>query len=141
MLNARTCRNWLFEGYRKTGKEVNTKEQEDQLVNAHVCACSTNLSETSKFGISQERVFGFWDWVGGRFSICSCIGILPLSLHFGFDSMKKFLEGAHQIDMHFRNEKNPSKNIPLMLGLLGFYHTNIQSIFNFFFENFMFLNY
>jgi len=51
-----------------------------------MCACSTNLKETSNFGITN--VFGFWDWVGGRFSVCSAIGILPLSIHFGFDNME-----------------------------------------------------
>jgi glucose-6-phosphate isomerase len=51
-----------------------------------MCACSTNLQETSKFGITN--VFGFWDWVGGRFSVSSAIGILPLSIHFGFETMQ-----------------------------------------------------
>jgi glucose-6-phosphate isomerase len=63
-----------------------------------MCAVSTNLSETSKFGIVDERVIPFWDWVGGRFSVCSAIGMLPLSLHFGFAYMLSFLRGANDID-------------------------------------------
>ena len=61
-----------------------------------MCACSTNLKETKNFGITN--VFGFWDWVGGRFSVSSAIGILPLSIHFGYDVMDQFLKGANNID-------------------------------------------
>ena len=64
-----------------------------------MCACSTNLELTTKFGIST--VFGFWDWVGGRFSVCSSIGVLPLSIQFGFDVMDEFLDGANNIDHLF----------------------------------------
>lgn len=91
MLNARTCKQWLLDGL---------KDQDPSLVaNKHMCACSTNLKETSNFGIKE--VFGFWDWVGGRFSVTSCIGILPLSIHFGFEVMEEFLSGANDIDTIF----------------------------------------
>lgn len=63
-----------------------------------MCACSTNLDLTSKFGISDSKVFGFWDFVGGRFSVTSAIGILPLSIHFGYEVMESFLQGARDID-------------------------------------------
>ena len=66
-----------------------------------MCAVSTNLAETSKFGIANDRVFGFWDWVGGRYSVCSAIGLVPLSIHFGFAYMVDFLRGAHEMDRHF----------------------------------------
>ncbi len=56
-----------------------------------MCAVSTNLSATETFGIKGESVFGFWDWVGGRFSVSSAVGLLPLSLVFGFDLVEKFL--------------------------------------------------
>jgi glucose-6-phosphate isomerase len=52
-----------------------------------MCAVSTNLPETKKFGVKDERVFGFWDWVGGRFSVCSAVGVLPMSLHYGFGNV------------------------------------------------------
>jgi glucose-6-phosphate isomerase len=66
-----------------------------------MCACSTNLEETAKFGIAPENVFGFWDYVGGRFSVWSAIGVVPLSVYFGFDVAQEFLKGGHAIDTHF----------------------------------------
>ena len=60
---------------------------EKGVIAAHLCASSTALKLTSEFGISPDKVFGFWDWVGGRYSVCSTIGILPLSLIFGFETM------------------------------------------------------
>ena len=59
-----------------------------------MCAASTNLAETGKFGIDNENVFGFWDWVGGRYSVWSAVGVLPLSLVFGFETARAFLDGA-----------------------------------------------
>ncbi len=126
MLNAKTCKNWLLEHYRKNGVALNTKEEINSVSQCHLCACSTNLPATRDFGISDDRVFEFWDWVGGRFSICSAIGVLPLSVHFGFPVMQSFLDGAHSIDQHLINTKEVSKNIPLLLGLIGFYHNTIQ---------------
>lgn len=90
-----------------------------------MCAVSTNIPETTKFGISEERVFGFWDWVGGRFSVWSAIGVLPLALYFGFDTMKEFLAGGHDIDQSFLNNKEVKDNLALLLGLIGFYNTSI----------------
>ena len=89
-----------------------------------MCACSTNLALTTKFGIST--VFGFWDWVGGRFSVCSAIGVLPLSIHFGFETVARFLNGANAMDKLFLSEKL-ADNIPLLVGLLDFYHISIQN--------------
>ena len=68
------------------------------MLSAHLTAVSTNLPETSKFGISDDKVFGFWDWVGGRYSVTSAIGVLPLSLQFGFAYVLDVLAGAHSID-------------------------------------------
>jgi glucose-6-phosphate isomerase len=90
-----------------------------------MCAVSTNLVDTKKFGINDERVFGFWDWVGGRYSVCSAVGVLPLSLHYGYDNVKTFLSGVKSIDDHFRTQKDVSKNLPLLLGLIGFYNNHI----------------
>jgi len=121
MLNARSCRNWLLEQFKAIGET-----DEKKVVAHHMSACSTNLPETDKFGISKQNVFGFWDFVGGRFSVWSAIGVLPLSLHFGFETMQRFLEGGYSIDQHLLNEKDTNKNVPLLLGLLGFYRTTIQ---------------
>lgn len=126
MLNARTVRNWILDHYRKAGQKIDGPEAEGNIVNHHMCAVSTNLKDTKKFGISDERVFGFWDWVGGRYSLCSAVGVLPLSLHFGFDIMREFLDGANFIDNHFFKTRETTKNIPLMLGLIGFYTVSIQ---------------
>jgi glucose-6-phosphate isomerase len=59
---------------------------------------STNLTGTAQFGINEESVFGFWDWVGGRYSVSSAVGLLPLSLFYGFDVMKSFLNGLNSVD-------------------------------------------
>ena len=65
-----------------------------------MCACSTNLKATGEFGINKENVFEFWDFVGGRFSVWCAIGVLPLSLHFGYEKAQEFLKGGHSIDKH-----------------------------------------
>lgn len=125
MLNAKTCRDWLIQYYQ--GKNAITCETSVKtMLSLHMCAASTNLEATKKFGLKDENVFGFWDYVGGRYSVCSAVGVLPLSIHFGYQIMEQFLEGANSIDKHFRNELDFSKNIPIMLGLLGLYHVNIQ---------------
>ncbi|EGR28767.1 hypothetical protein IMG5_169030 [Ichthyophthirius multifiliis] len=120
MLNARTCRNWLVEHHIKLEEEIKN------LVNHHMCAASTNLTDTFKFGIGSDKVFGFWDWVGGRYSVWSAIGMLPLSFVFGFDYMESFLKGAHNIDENFSQVKNVKGNLSLLLGMVGFYNTTIK---------------
>lgn len=122
MLNARTVRQFIIDHYTQRYPEEQDKQK---FVEAHMCAVSTNLPETKKFGVKDERVFGFWDWVGGRYSVCSAVGVLPLSLHYGFENVKQFLEGAKSIDEHFRNTRDPSKNLPILLGLIGFYNSYI----------------
>ena len=109
--NARTARAWLFE---KMGTEA--------AVSKHFAAVSTNLSETSKFGINPENVFEFWDWVGGRYSLWSAIG-LPIALFIGMENFERMLAGAHAMDEHFRNEPF-EKNMPVILGLLGVWYGN-----------------
>ena len=127
ILNAKSCKEWVLKHYEQQGVK---QEEFGKVVNAHFCACSTNLEETGKFGIQdKERVFAFWDWVGGRFSVSSCIGILSLSLHFGFEYMQLFLKGMRSVDQHFLHTRDVRKNVPLLLGLIGFYNTTIQSIF------------
>lgn len=78
MLNARLCRAFIEESYAKV-------DDVQAAIGAHICAVSTNLAATKDFGIKDERVFGFWDFVGGRFSVSSAVGLLPLSLQYGFD--------------------------------------------------------
>ncbi len=95
----------------------------EAAVGHHFCAVSTALDKVAAFGIAGERVFGFWDWVGGRYSIWSAIG-LPLMIAVGKDNFGQFLAGGHAIDNHFRSAPF-RQNIPMLLGLIGFYHRNV----------------
>ena len=90
MLNARTCRAWL------------TAQLGEGAVAKHMVAVSTNLKLVKEFGIDPDNAFGFWDWVGGRFSVCSAVGMLPLTLQYGWDITSQFLAGANSMDDHFK---------------------------------------
>lgn len=87
----------------------------------HFVALSTNKASVEEFGIDPENMFQFWNWVGGRYSLWSAIG-LPISLGIGFDNFQKVLDGAHSMDMHFKSEG--SQSIPGILALLGIWYNN-----------------
>lgn len=112
LANARSARAWLVE---KLGTE--------EAVARHFVAVSTNAQAVREFGIDEENMFGFWDWVGGRFSTWSAVG-LPVALMIGMDRFEQFLEGAHQIDEHFRSAA-PAENIPVVMALLGIWSINL----------------
>ncbi|TRL42107.1 glucose-6-phosphate isomerase [Rhizobium straminoryzae] len=95
----------------------------ESAVKHHFAAVSTALDKVAAFGIDSDRIFGFWDWVGGRYSIWSAIG-LPLMLAIGPKNFEDFLAGAHAMDTHFR-EAPVRQNLPALLGLLGYYHRNV----------------
>ncbi len=95
----------------------------EAAVGHHFAAVSTALDKVAAFGIDAARVFGFWDWVGGRYSIWSAIG-LPLMIAIGKENFGRFLDGGHAIDEHFRTAPL-RQNIPMLLGLIGFYHRNV----------------
>jgi len=95
----------------------------EAAVGNHFAAVSTALDKVAAFGIDAARVFGFWDWVGGRYSIWSAIG-LPLMIAVGAQNFGRFLDGGHAIDEHFRTAPI-RQNIPMLLGLIGFYHRNV----------------
>ncbi|AFL48714.1 glucose-6-phosphate isomerase [Sinorhizobium fredii] len=95
----------------------------EAAVGHHFAAVSTALDKVAAFGIDAARVFGFWDWVGGRYSIWSAIG-LPLMIAIGKENFGRFLDGAHAIDEHFRTAP-VRENLPMLLGLIGFYHRNV----------------
>ncbi|KAB1112594.1 glucose-6-phosphate isomerase [Neorhizobium galegae] len=95
----------------------------EAAVGHHFCAVSTALDKVAAFGIESDRIFGFWDWVGGRYSIWSAIG-LPLMIAVGPENFGKFLDGAHAMDTHFRTAP-VRQNLPMLLGLIGFYHRNV----------------
>ncbi|CAA0841797.1 Glucose-6-phosphate isomerase- cytosolic [Striga hermonthica] len=111
MLNARTLREWISAAL---GPEAVAK---------HMVAVSTNLTLVEKFGIDPKNAFAFWDWVGGRYSVCSAVGVLPLSLQYGFEVVEKFLKGASSIDQHFRSAPL-EKNLPVLLGLLSVWNVS-----------------
>jgi glucose-6-phosphate isomerase len=111
LTNAHSARDWLV-------KHLGA----DEAVSKHFVAVSTNLAETSKFGINQENVFEFWDWVGGRYSLWTAIG-LPIALYIGIDNFERLLAGAHAMDKHFR-ETPLEQNMPVILGMLGIWYTN-----------------
>merc|ERR1711907_470221 len=112
MLNARTVKQWLI---KELGSEA--------CVAKHVVACSTALDKTKAFGIDPNNVFGFWDWVGGRFPVWSAVGMLGLSLQYSFDIMEEFLQGAQMMDEHFRNAP-AEKNLPMIVGLLSVWNSS-----------------
>src|SRR5690606_25780392 len=89
-------------------------------VGHHFCAVSTALDKVAAFGIASDRVFGFWDWVGGRYSLWSAIG-LPIMIAVGAENFSRFLEGAHHLDRHFADAPL-DRNLPVMLGLIGYWH-------------------
>ena len=108
--NAETIRSWFLQ----------SATQED--VAKHFVAVSTNIQKVTEFGINPENIFPMWDWVGGRFSLWSAVG-LSISLAVGFDHFDQLLQGAHEMDEHFKNESF-DKNIPVTLALLSIWYNN-----------------
>ena len=122
LANARTARDWLLAA----------AGQSSSAVEKHFVAASTNLKATRDFGINDSNVFEFWDWVGGRFSLWSAIG-LPIALAIGFDNFQSLLAGANDMDRHFVGA-GLDQNMPLTLALLSlwntdFYRATSQGIF------------
>ena len=111
MTNANSARTWLLDGLGDTA-----------AVASHFVAVSTNEAKVVEFGIDPANMFGFWDWVGGRYSLWSAIG-LPIALAVGMDRFIELLEGAHAMDEHFRSA-DLSENMPAILGLLGVWYAN-----------------
>jgi glucose-6-phosphate isomerase len=109
LTNARSARDWLIS---RLGAQ--------SAVASHFAAVSTNIAATSAFGIEPERVFEFWDWVGGRYSLWSAIG-LPVALYIGMDAFEEMLAGAHAMDQHFASAPLDS-NMPAILALLGVWY-------------------
>ncbi len=97
----------------------------ERAVEKHFAAVSTRLDKVVEFGVDPSRVFGFWDWVGGRYSLWSSIG-LALAIFIGPDHFTAFLQGGQDIDEHFRDAPF-AKNIPILMGMLGVWHRNIKA--------------
>lgn len=93
-----------------------------EAVAKHFVALSTNAEKVKEFGIDEKNMFGFWDWVGGRYSLWSAIG-LTIAVHIGFDNFAKLLSGAHFMDEHFTTTPL-ERNVPVILALLGIWYGN-----------------
>lgn len=107
MLNARTVRQWLLDALGSAA-----------CLAKHVVACSTAVDKARDFGIDPANIFGFWDWVGGRFSVWSAVGILPLALLYSFGVVEQLLLGARAMDEHFLAAA-PEENLPFLMGILA----------------------
>ncbi len=110
LTNARTCRKWLVDALG------------EHAVAKHFVALSTNTKEVEKFGINPENMFEFWDFVGGRYSMWSAIGLI-IAIAVGFENFERMLEGAYAMDQHFYNT-DFEHNIPVILGMLGIWYNN-----------------
>ena len=113
MTNAQTAREWFLQN----GGTLST-------IAKHFVALSTNKSAVEAFGIDAANMFVFWDWVGGRFSLCSAIG-LSIALTIGYDNFEELLKGAESADEHFHH-KDFSENIPVVMALIGIWHRNFN---------------
>ncbi len=110
MTNAESAKNWFL----KSGKKEDVAK--------HFVALSTNIKSVKEFGIAEENIFEFWDWVGGRYSLWSAIG-LSIVLAVGYENFENLLKGAFDTDQHFQNA-DFSENIPVLMGLLGIWYRN-----------------
>ncbi len=108
--NANTVKNWFLE-------KASVFDMEK-----HFAAVSVNVDSANSYGISKENIFPMWDWVGGRFSLCSSVGLI-ISLGIGYANFEKLLSGAHQMDTHFR-EQPFEENMPVMLALISIWYNN-----------------
>ncbi len=119
LTNARLCKAWLLDGLRSSGA---IGKDSEESVKRHFVAVSTALDKVADFGIDPDNAFGFWDWVGGRYSLDSAIGT-SLVVAVGPERFAEFLAGFHTIDEHFRTTE-PARNVPLLMGLLNVWYTN-----------------
>lgn len=111
MTNAHTARNWFLE-----------QAKTEAHIAKHFVALSTNEKDVTAFGIDKANMFEFWDWVGGRYSLWSAIG-LSIALTIGYENFEQLLKGAYAVDEHFKKEKF-DKNIPVLMALIGIWYTN-----------------
>jgi glucose-6-phosphate isomerase len=111
MTNAQTAREWFLQS-----------AKDEKHIAAHFAALSTNEKEVKKFGIDPANMFEFWDWVGGRYSLWSAIG-LSIALTIGYDNFESLLKGGYETDVHFKTTAF-NKNIPVLMAVIGIWYTN-----------------
>ncbi|RRD03694.1 glucose-6-phosphate isomerase [Arachnia propionica] len=122
LTNARMARTWLLDALVAKGAIADTEEARAEAVARHFVAVSTALDKVAEFGIDPVNAFGFWNWVGGRYSVDSAVG-LPIVIAIGPDGFRDFLAGFHAVDQHFLTAE-PSQNVPLLMGLLNIWYVN-----------------
>ncbi|MFZ2168304.1 MAG: glucose-6-phosphate isomerase [Methylococcaceae bacterium] len=111
MINAKSARTWFLD-----------QAQDPAAIAKHFVAISTNTQKVVEFGIDTNNMFELWDWVGGRYSLWSAVG-LSIALHIGMDNFEELLQGAYEVDEHFRSMPF-EQNIPVIMGLLGIWYNN-----------------
>ena len=122
LTNARLARSWLLDGLRSSGAISDGDDAASDAVAKHFVAVSTALDKVAAFGIDPENAFGFWDWVGGRYSVDSAIGT-SVAVAIGPENFADFLSGFHAIDTHF-SETPFARNVPVLMGLLNVWYVN-----------------
>ena len=122
LTNARLARSWLLDGLRSSGAIADGDDAANAAVAKHFVAVSTALDKVAAFGIDPENAFGFWDWVGGRYSVDSAIGT-SVAVTIGPENFADFLSGFHAIDTHF-SETPFARNVPVLMGLLNVWYVN-----------------
>ncbi len=111
MMNAKSAKKWFLD-----------RTKDPLTIAKHFVAISTHAENVAKFGIDTNNMFEFWDWVGGRYSLWSAVG-LSIALYIGMDNFEELLQGAHEADLHFRNTPY-EQNIPVIMALLGIWYNN-----------------
>lgn len=124
LTNARLARAWLLHGLKDAGLVDDTEEAEKEAIEKHFVAVSTALDKVAAFGIDPANAFGFWDWVGGRYSVDSAIGTAVV-VAIGKDNFADFLAGFHTIDEHFHTTEL-SRNVPALMGLINIWYDNFH---------------
>ena len=119
LANATTIKNWFL------------KDASQLDIEKHFVAVSSNIENAVNYGITEENIFPMWDWVGGRFSLWSSVG-LSICCAVGYSNFEDLLKGAHEMDLHFKNEEF-TNNIPVLMGLISiwynnFYHCETEAI-------------
>jgi glucose-6-phosphate isomerase len=122
LTNARMAREWLLTALTESGAIDGSDAQRADAVSKHFVAVSTALDKVEAFGIDPANAFGFWNWVGGRYSVDSAVG-LPLVITLGPDNFQNLLEGFHAMDEHFATAPS-AQNVPLLMGMLNIWYVN-----------------
>lgn len=122
LTNARLARTWLLEGLLASGAIEDEEASRKEAIEKHFVAVSTALDKVEEFGIDPQNAFGFWDWVGGRYSVDSAIGT-SVAVAIGPEHFREFLAGFHDIDTHFKDTPLAA-NVPALMGLLNVWYSN-----------------